>query len=1021
MNYNQWLEQRESLLLPKAGTIVPSGDLRTLSYQDWLAESKALGYAPISDDPAVIAFGQELGKGVIRGFLNVGKGLVGTAEALIPGRQETLLEAKERIVRTTQRIPVTHDDWSGFAGRVIGEAIPYMGSALAGGYAIGPVGAGLVGFSVEGDDAYDRAKAGGASESGAQLERGIVGSINAAIEALQINRLMKFHKAGRYSLRGFTGLIRTKAYRKAIKEGLGFTAEILQTSFAEALEEASQEGVSIAVPAIFRGDVPRRPSGRIDWNAIVKQIGMSGLAGGIAGATFGISGAAISEIAGTRVITEEETARLIELDKELEGKSDLEGKYITLMSQRRVATRKERKRIAALRTIERGKRIGEAEGELMEGPEEWRYFKALSKLRGELPSGFFDPLGDDLSIEDQENLRYDIRMDENLRGFEKVRCEKAFNKTLAGDLPSPGEIRLLEKHFGRFFASQLLKHRPLGQKAYSGLIESLNIPRTLMASCDISHPLRQGVILAVRHPKIWGKHVGIGYKILFGNKYFWNNPQKYADSINESIKNNRWYNKAAKYIDFAEIGTTQAKRAEEFISDLAKKIPDIGPLVGRSELAFVTQANKLRMDYFSHYANKWEEGGYNPTNKDYALLGHLANIYTGRGDIKFLQKHAPFLNAVFFSPRFVASRIQTATMLGRSFIPGQMSWAIRKILWADLASFVGAGIGLLGLLSLVKGADVEDDPRSTDFGKVRIGDTRVDIWGGYSPLARLTAQLWTGQRKATDTGEVYDIDHKEIIGRFIRSKLAPVPGVVHDVATGTTFEGDEISTEAAAIGDLLVNNLVPLAAQDIIDAGYYSRFYHSLLVAPLAFHGVGAQTYPISPYKRMQLQKDQISKSTLGKKWNELGPDVQEALREARPQIRRVEIETASERAYKYDLNRMRDEQKASASLIVKSLSKPIQDELERNYVVMPGINRRLGKWFLNDERYEKYVNLTSKYMNRVLPLIIKSGEYQRLDVLSKSHILQDVITRCKKEARRQITAEANVGDILSLKDYLGR
>jgi len=1015
MTYDEWKRQSEALIAKPTTRIQ-----RPLTYQQWKIQAKVSGFQPVFEkDPWYEAFGKELGKGILRGFLNVGKGVVGTTEAIIPGKQEFLLGAKGRIQEAARAIPVTHEGTAAFAGQIIGEAIPYMGAAIAGGYVGGPIGAALVGFSVEGDDAYDRAKAAGASEGEAQFERLVVGSINAGLEALQINRLMKFHKTGKYSLRGFINLIRDKAYKKAIQEGAGFSAEVLATSIAEGLEEAAQEGVSIAVPAIFRHDVPRTPTGKVDWNAVVKQIGMAGLAGGLVGGVFAISGAAIKEVAGTRVITEAEQARLEEIKKETEALDPTTQKFITLMALRKRKTGRERRRIAELRRKERGKRIGRALEELTAGPEEWRYYSALKELKGELPAGFFDPLSEDLTIDEIEFLRQKIRTNEELLGFERINTEEALNKVLIGELPTPSEVRLLEKQFGSLFAAQLLKHRPLKSQAYEALIEALNLPRTLMASCDLSNPLRQGVMWAVRHPKIWGRSAAVGYKILFGNKYFWQNPEKYAAAINAAIKTNPYYKKASQYLDFIETGTDAAARAEEFMSHWAEKIPDIGKLVTRSELAFVTTQNKRMMDLFAYYANEWEKAGYKATEEDYKLLGHLINITNGRGDIRFLRKHAPLLNALFFSPRFVASKIQVLTMLARSVIPGQMSWAIRKILWADVASFVLAGIGLLSLLSMHPDIEVEDDPRSSDFGKARLEDTRIDIWGGYSPLARLVVQLWTGQRKATDTGEIYDINQSEVLLRFIRSKLSPLAGMTYDLATGTTYEGEEIKAEPAVIGELLYNNLIPLAAQDIIDAGYYSGFYNALLVAPLVFQGVGGQTYPMTLSKKTTIIKNQIAQSVLGRNWDELGPDVQKILREARPRIKVIEAQARAESTYKYNLNRIKEEQEETAARVFNSLPEFVRAELQRNYIVMPGLSRRYGDWFLNDERYEEYINLTSKYLNIILPKLVRNPRYQRLDILSKSAIVQDAISRCKKMAREQIAAKATASDLLSLRERL--
>ena len=255
----------------------------------------------------------EFGKGLISSELGVAKGVVGTVEAavkqektiMIPslGYQQvglglpeehviptTLRKAKAKIVSAQERFAMTHGGTGAWAGRVIGEAIPYMANAMAGGYAIGPVGAAAVGFVIEGDNAYDEAIRTGAPEGQAQRERVIVGSINAAIEALQIGRLMKFQQAGKHSIRNFVRLARDKAFKRMFTTGKQFGADILHHSVVEGFEEFLQEGVSVSVPALFRGEYPKKEDGTIDWWAIGERLGEAALGGFVASGILGAGG-----------------------------------------------------------------------------------------------------------------------------------------------------------------------------------------------------------------------------------------------------------------------------------------------------------------------------------------------------------------------------------------------------------------------------------------------------------------------------------------------------------------------------------------------------------------------------------------------------------------------------------------------------------------------------------------------------------------------------------------------------------
>jgi len=147
---------------------------------------------------------------------------------------------------------------------------------------------------VEGDNAYDDAKASGANEEQAQRERVVVGSLNAIIEAVQIGRVMKFAKGGKHSLKNFVKLARTKGMKIAGKELKGWSGEIARLSVEEALEEFSQEGVSLSVPAVFRGEYPKKEDGSPDWLTIGERLGEAALGGAVAGPMLGGAGRMVS-------------------------------------------------------------------------------------------------------------------------------------------------------------------------------------------------------------------------------------------------------------------------------------------------------------------------------------------------------------------------------------------------------------------------------------------------------------------------------------------------------------------------------------------------------------------------------------------------------------------------------------------------------------------------------------------------------------------------------------------------------
>jgi hypothetical protein len=160
----------------------------------------------------------------------------------------------------------------------------------------------------------------------------------------------------------------------------------------------------------------------------------------------------------------------------------------------------------------------------------------------------------------------------------------------------------------------------------------------------------------------------------------------------------------------------------------------------------------------------------------------------------------------------------------------------------SLAAWITANITTLALLKASGTAEVELDPRSSDFGKARIGNTRFDLHAGYQPIVRYIAQFATGEMKDTETKEIRKTRGRiSTAERFLRSKLAPGPGLAWDWAEGRDFVGNKLDEQT--IQALLYSRLTPLAIQDTIDAVQQQGGPLAAIVMGAAVLGVGVQTY----------------------------------------------------------------------------------------------------------------------------------------------------------------------------------
>lgn len=330
----------------------------------------------------------ETGKGIARGFLNLGAGVVGTADWLVETvsypvysllspemkakadrfNEFVFDERKRKIVASRKSLAADPENAAGWVGAVIGEALPYLAASMVGGAAgaakagaaglssagttlSAAAGAASVGFAVEGEMAYQSAIDGGATEGQANTERVIIGSVNAAIESLQALQVLKvgkeFAKVGKLK-----AAMRAKVLAKTGKTG-ALTADLLWEALGEGLEEGGQELTSLMVPALLRDDIKRKENGEVDWAAFGKQIGGSVIGGAVAGGVFGgakILGSRIKTNKDPRAFNEyslDQADEVVKTNRPLPKLTNQEKKYANRLVEVFGGTKKDARRVVA--------------------------------------------------------------------------------------------------------------------------------------------------------------------------------------------------------------------------------------------------------------------------------------------------------------------------------------------------------------------------------------------------------------------------------------------------------------------------------------------------------------------------------------------------------------------------------------------------------------------------------------------------------------------------------------------------
>ena len=471
-------------------------------------------------------------------------------------------------------------------------------------------------------------------------------------------------------------------------------------------------------------------------------------------------------------------------------------------------------------------------------------------LAGELPSRVLkfaeQPLTSDELYGLIDKLRF-TPLKATFQTFDRLNTWTALEElVLRGKIPRDFELELFERFFGKEFTQAIRAHRPFSAKALQVSLEAINAPRALMATLDMSAPLRQGILLAPSQPRqylaSWGPMVRA-----------WSS-EKYARMVDDAISSGPGYTRRAQAKLFKANLYGEAApliaREEAVVSRALSKVPG----VRASERAYVTFLNKLRADSFDAIVDNAAKAGRELDDEFMHSVARYVNIASGRGSVLGHDAAALIMNATFFSPRFLMSRLQLPTTA--------VTGTARVQALRGMVSYAGALATAL-YLSHLAGAEVELDPRSSDFGKMKIGNSRYDFGGGYLQLVRLGAQLSTGEKKSLSDGDVRDIANNPVASRFIaawyfaRSKFSPTAGSAVDLATGRTFSGEELGAHGI---DKELLRYAPLAMQDIMEAIELEGGMLGFAKGAPSIFGAGVTTFKTTGDVRQEVAQEKFGK-----------------------------------------------------------------------------------------------------------------------------------------------------------------
>lgn len=398
------------------------------------------------------------------------------------------------------------------------------------------------------------------------------------------------------------------------------------------------------------------------------------------------------------------------------------------------------------------------------------------------------------------------------------------------------ELEKTKERFHRYALEAEFQNRTPVGKIFGETVAGINFARAIMTSLDLSAILRQGGKISFGHPLRALKAVPGSLKAFVSEDADFRIRQEIENRPNAPL-----YKKFG--LELTSIGGDALSRTEEaYASRWVDKLPTAagGGLIRGSGRSYTAFLNRLRADSFDAMLATLARDGSNPTKEEGKAIANYVNVATGRGKVGMNEKSGEVLNTVFFAPRLVASRFQL--LAGQPLYGG--SNRTRKMIAMEYARFlIGVSVAI-GLAMLMRDDDdetkpIELDPRSANFGKVRFGDTFLDPLAGLAQVTVFLARVTTGETRTTTSdklkplrdsyrltdvapglGDGYQLgktgyggrDVPDVIASFLRSKLAPVPGAIINVAAGENMIGETV-TPVSAAGELVT----PMSVGNLVD------------------------------------------------------------------------------------------------------------------------------------------------------------------------------------------------------------
>lgn len=390
----------------------------------------------------------------------------------------------------------------------------------------------------------------------------------------------------------------------------------------------------------------------------------------------------------------------------------------------------------------------------------------------------------------------------------------------------------------RRYKNELLDSTKTGYQklAPKGLLNATaGTAKSIKAALDNSFFGRQGLKVLTTHPTVWAKAFAKSFgDISKGVRGIDALDALDADLLSRPNAIAGVYNKMG--IDLHSV-------EESFPSNLPEKIPALGRLFKASEYAYVGGAHRMRADLADMLLEKAQRANVDIADKEQLQgIGKLINSMTGRGSFGKHDKGLDIVNNLFFSPRNWKSNLDTLT----AFTGQKMTRFGREEAAKNLLKMIAVTGSTMALANEIVPGSAELDPRSSNFGKIKIGNTRFDISGGIASIPTVVARLATQSTKNSTTGIVTKLNQDtygarttwDVLMDYAEGKMSPATAGVKQLLTRKDFAGDPVTP-----GNFAKDLFMPLPISNYQELSKDPKSANKLIAMIADGLGIGTNTY----------------------------------------------------------------------------------------------------------------------------------------------------------------------------------